>query len=42
LIMIVSGLLLIGFGIILLTDSVHILLNYAPDLGVEGIIKLPK
>jgi len=42
LIMIVSGLLLIGFGIILLTDSVHILLSYSPDLGVEGIIKLPK
>lgn len=37
-IMIISGLLLIGFGIILLTDKVHILLSLAPDLGVEELI----
>ncbi|MBI5739945.1 MAG: cytochrome c biogenesis protein CcdA [Nitrospirae bacterium] len=37
-IMIASGLLLISFGIILLTDSVHILLSVAPDLGVEEMI----
>jgi cytochrome c-type biogenesis protein len=42
LIMIASGLLLIGFGIILLTDSVHILLSVAPDLGVEDLITRPK
>ncbi len=41
-IMIVSGLLLIGFGIILLTDSVHLLLSVAPDLGVEDLITRPK
>ncbi|UCH81458.1 MAG: sulfite exporter TauE/SafE family protein [Nitrospiraceae bacterium] len=38
LIMIISGLLLIGFGIILLTDKVYLLLNIAPDLGVEDLI----
>ena len=37
-IMILSGLLLIGFGIILLTDKVYVLLNLAPDLGVEDLI----
>ncbi len=38
LIIILSGLLLIGFGIILLTESMHILLSIAPDLGVEELI----
>ncbi len=38
LIMIISGLLLIGFGIILLTDKVYLLLSIAPDLGVEDLI----
>jgi cytochrome c-type biogenesis protein len=38
LIMVLSGLLLIGFGIILLTDKVHLLLSIAPDLGVEGLV----
>jgi len=38
LIMIISGLLLIGFGIILLMDKVYLLLNIAPDLGVEDLI----
>jgi cytochrome c-type biogenesis protein len=38
LIMIISGLLLIAFGLILLTDNVHILLSIAPDLGVEELI----
>ncbi len=42
LIMILSGLLLISFGIILLTDSVHLLLSVAPDLGVEDLITRPK
>lgn len=37
-IMILSGLLLIGFGIILLTESMHILLSIAPDLGVEELV----
>jgi cytochrome c-type biogenesis protein len=37
-IMILSGLLLIGFGVILLTDNVHLLLSVAPDLGVEEIL----
>jgi hypothetical protein len=36
--MILSGLLLIGFGVILLTDNVHLLLSVAPDLGVEEIL----
>jgi hypothetical protein len=37
-IMIISGLLLIGFGVILLTDNVPLLLSIAPDLGVEDLI----
>lgn len=37
-IMIISGLLLISFGIILLTDNVHLLLSITPDLGVEELI----
>jgi cytochrome c-type biogenesis protein len=37
-IMILSGLLLISFGIILLTDKIYLLLNIAPDLGVEELI----
>ncbi|MCK5512702.1 MAG: sulfite exporter TauE/SafE family protein [Thermodesulfovibrionia bacterium] len=37
-IMFLSGLLLIAFGILLLTDSVTLLLKYAPDLGVDHII----
>jgi cytochrome c-type biogenesis protein len=35
---IVSGLLLIAFGVILLTDSVYLLLDIAPDFGVEKLI----
>jgi len=38
LIMILSGLLLIGFGIILLTDKVYLLLSIAPDFGVENLV----
>lgn len=38
LIMIISGLLLIGFGVILLMDKVYLLLNIAPDLGVEDLL----
>ncbi len=38
LIMFLSGLLLIGFGVILLTDKVHLLLSIAPDLGVEDLV----
>lgn len=37
-IMFLSGLLLIGFGVILLTDKVHLLLSIAPDLGVEDLV----
>ncbi len=37
-IMFISGLLLIGFGVILLTDNVPLLLGIAPDLGVEDLI----
>ena len=37
-IMIVSGLLLIAFGIILVTESMYILLSIAPDFGVEELI----
>lgn len=37
-IMFVSGLLLIAFGVILLTDSVHLLLGIAPDFGIEELI----
>lgn len=39
LIMFLSGLLLIAFGVILLTDKVHLLLSIAPDLGVEDLVK---
>ncbi|RJQ56507.1 MAG: cytochrome c biogenesis protein CcdA [Nitrospiraceae bacterium] len=42
LIMILSGLLLISFGIVLLTDSVHLILGFAPDLGVEELITRPR
>ncbi len=38
LIMIFSGLLLIAFGVILLTDSVYLLLGIAPDLGIDTLI----
>lgn len=38
LIMILSGLLLISFGVILLTDNLPMLLSITPDLGVEGLI----
>ncbi|MBI4683032.1 MAG: sulfite exporter TauE/SafE family protein [Nitrospirae bacterium] len=38
LIMFLSGLLLIAFGVILLTDKVHLLLSIAPDLGVEDLV----
>lgn len=37
-IMFLSGLLLIGFGVILLTEKMHLLLNMAPDLGVEQLL----
>ncbi|GAB4548030.1 MAG: cytochrome c biogenesis protein CcdA [Thermodesulfovibrionia bacterium] len=37
-ILILSGLLLIGFGIILLTDSIPLLLGYMPDLDVERLL----
>jgi len=37
-IMVLSGLLLIGFGVILLADKVHLLLSIAPDLGVEDLV----
>ncbi len=37
-IMILSGLLLIAFGVILLTDSVYFLLGLAPDLGIDTLI----
>ncbi len=37
-IMILSGLLLIAFGVILLTDKVYLLLSIAPDLGVEDLL----
>ncbi len=38
LIMVLSGLLLIAFGVILLTNKVHLLLSIAPDLGVEDLV----
>jgi cytochrome c-type biogenesis protein len=38
LIMILSGLLLIGFGVILLTDNVYLILGMAPDFGVEDLL----
>jgi len=37
-VLILSGLLLIGFGIILLTDSIPLLLGIMPDLEVETLI----
>jgi cytochrome c-type biogenesis protein len=37
-IMILSGLLLIAFGVILLTDSVYLLLGIAPDLGIDTLL----
>ena len=37
-IMVISGLLLIGFGVILLTDKVYLLLSIAPDFGVEELL----
>jgi cytochrome c-type biogenesis protein len=37
-IMFLSGLLLIAFGIILLTEKMHLLLNMAPDLEVEKLL----
>jgi len=38
LIMILSGLLLIAFGVIMLTDNLPMLLSIAPDLGVEELL----
>jgi cytochrome c-type biogenesis protein len=37
-IMILSGLLLIAFGVIMLTDNLPLLLSITPDLGVEELI----
>ncbi len=37
-IMFFSGLLLIGFGVILLMDKVYILLSIAPDFGIEELV----
>lgn len=37
-ILILSGLLLIAFGVILLTDKVYLLLGAVPDLGLENLI----
>jgi cytochrome c-type biogenesis protein len=37
-IMILSGLLLIAFGVILLTETTYLLLSIAPDLGVEELL----
>lgn len=37
-IMVISGLLLIGFGLILVTESMHLLLSIAPDFGVKELI----
>ncbi len=37
-IMIISGLLLIGFGVILLLDKVYLLLSIAPDFGIEEVL----
>jgi cytochrome c-type biogenesis protein len=37
-IMIVSGILLVSFGVILLTDKVYILLGAVPDFGLEELI----
>jgi cytochrome c-type biogenesis protein len=36
-IMILSGLLVIAFGIVLLTDSAYFLLRIAPDLGIDNL-----
>ncbi len=36
--MVLSGLLLIAFGVILLIDKVYLLLSIAPDLGVEDLV----
>jgi len=41
-ILILSGLLLIGFGIILLTDSIPLLLGVMPDLGLEDKLISPR
>ncbi len=38
LIMILSGLLLIAFGVIMLTDNLPMLLSIAPDFGVEELL----
>jgi cytochrome c-type biogenesis protein len=38
LIMILSGILLVSFGIILLTDKVYLILGAVPDLGLEELI----
>lgn len=38
LIMIISGLLLISFGVMLLTDKIYLLLGAVPDFGLEEII----
>ena len=38
-IMIVSGLLLIAFGVLLLADKVYLLLGAVPDFGLEEMIK---
>jgi cytochrome c-type biogenesis protein len=37
-IMILSGLLLIAFGVIMLTDNLPLLLSITPDLGVDELI----
>jgi hypothetical protein len=38
LIMIISGLLLISFGVMLLTDRLYLLLGAVPDFGLEELI----
>jgi cytochrome c-type biogenesis protein len=38
-IMIVSGILLISFGVILLTDKIYLLLGAVPDFGLEELIE---
>jgi len=37
-IMVLSGLLLITFGVLVLTNNVTLLLQYAPDLGIDNLI----
>lgn len=37
-IMVISGLLLISFGVIMLTDNLPLLLRIAPDFGVEELL----